>query len=351
MNIAIAVSGLACNGAVVYARRLVTLLQERGHCVWLLAEKNSWIARALAGQASIEVTDFGRRLGEFQKVAQFCRQESIDVLHVHTTSAANFAAILRLFYGVRTIAHLHNNKLAAHTWFHSHVLAVSRDTWRCHRRCLVGVFGGGSVLHNFVDQTVFREASPPDRLREILQVSSDVPVLLVSGNICRRKGQDVAVRAISEIRKHVPNALLVLVGSGHLPQAFEKPYVRFLGHRDDLPALLPFATILLVPSRSEPFSLAAVEAMACRVPVIAARAGGLEEVVADGGGVLVPRGNAKALADAAVELLSDQVRCQQQATAGFNRSREHFSVDKHLDALEGHYARVAGITGQIPRRS
>jgi glycosyltransferase involved in cell wall biosynthesis len=351
MNIVIAVSGLACNGAVVYAKRIVSLLQERGHRVWLLAEKGSWIAQALSGQANIEETDFKRRPKEFRKVAMFCRREKVDVFHAHTTSAANFAAILRLTYRIRTIAHLHNNKFAPHAWFQSRVLAVSRDTLRCHQRRLVGIFGGGSVLHNFVDQTVFREASPPDRLRETLGVSPNVPVLLVVGNICRRKGQDIAVQAMPMIREHMPNVILVLIGAGALPSAFEKPYVRFLGHREDVPALLPFATTLLVPSRSEPFSLAAVEAMACGVPVIASRAGGLEEVVADGGGILVPRGNSKAFARAVIELLSNPERCQRQAAAGLFRSNQYFSVDSHLDELEEHYAFAAGITGQIPQRS
>jgi len=351
LKIAIAVSGLACNGAVMYAKRLVSLLKDRGHSIWLLAENGSWITQNVGDGAKLFVTDFRRRTSEFQKVAAFCREEGIDILHSHTTSASSFAAILRLFFGIRTIAHLHNNNFAPHAWFQSHVLAVSLHTLRCHQYRLAGICGSGSVLHNFVDPAVFHRRESPDRLRELLGVDPDVPVLLVSGNICHRKGQDLAVRSMAEIRKYVPNAILALAGTGRLPQSLEEPYVRFLGHRDDLPELLPFATVLLVPSRSEPFSLAAVEAMACQVPVIVTAAGGIEEVAANGGGIIVRRRSADALANAAVRLLVDPVERQRQAMAGFDRTQKHFGIPQHLDALEQRYYQVKSVSGQSQRRS
>ena len=114
-----------------------------------------------------------------------------------------------------------------------------------------------------------------------------------------------------------------------------------LGHRKDVPELLCRATLAVVPSRDEPFGLAAIEAMAAGVPVLASGAGGLGEVVEDGAGARFRRGDAADLARVAAELLDDAGLRARFAAAGAARVRERYLPEAHLDALERHYAAVS----------
>jgi D-inositol-3-phosphate glycosyltransferase len=128
------------------------------------------------------------------------------------------------------------------------------------------------------------------------------PVILFVGRLQPLKGPDLAVRAFADAARRAPEAMrdavLVMVGgpSGHRGEAV-RPWldavvaeegmagrVKFLGPRphEELSWVYSAADVLLMPSRSESFGLAALEAQACGVPVVAARVGGLRDVVRDG---------------------------------------------------------------------
>ncbi len=330
----------------MYARRLAPLLAARGHRVWLAAQEGSWIAKATQGEIPLFPTNFSRwPLSEVDRVGAFCRQEGIQIFHSHLTRASNFGALLQMRHGVHSIAHLHANHPQVHTWFHKRVLAVSKDTLRRHRYYLAGLGKKGAVLVNFVDPKQFYPSEGRvDRLRALLQVSPATPVVVVMGRICSRKGQDLAVKAWPDVLRTHPEARLVFIGEGSLPDNLLKtPSVSLLGHRDDVSDLLPHATICLVPSRDEPFGLAAIEAMACRVPVIASHVSGLAEIVAGGAGASYPAGNTQAMSRILSELLSDTKARASFAAAGLQRTQNAYSPAAHLDELERHYAEVLGL--------
>ena len=123
---------------------------------------------------------------------------------------------------------------------------------------------------------------------------------------------DVEVSAhVITFRGH--EAKLVMVGDGPEKPGAEKLTrelglerdVLFLGNQDCMEELLPLADVFLLPSSSESFGLVALEAMACGTPVVATRVGGLQTVVTSESGVLVPPGDAEALAHAIESLLDD----------------------------------------------
>jgi len=130
-----------------------------------------------------------------------------------------------------------------------------------------------------------------------------------------------------------------------LPRGTRLDGTHLLGNRYDLQELLPHASLVLVPSTNESFSLTAVEAMACGVPVIATQCGGVSEVLAEGGGLLVPKNSARALAAAVIQLLNDPAEYRRQGCAGLSRTQKLFLPDAHIEKLEQLYAQTAQHRG------
>jgi glycosyltransferase involved in cell wall biosynthesis len=339
MRILEAVSTAHANGAVRYARRIIPELVARGHEVALAALPDSWISRELRGEVEILETGFERwPPGELRRVAGFVREGGFDLVHSHLTRANLFGALLHTVFGIRNVAHAHENKPHPHYWFHDRVLAVSADTLRRHRRYGAGLGKRGAVLPNFVDTQVFRPAvaGEPDRLRELTGVAAEVPVLIQVGDISPRKGQTVTLAALPRIWETHPEARMVFMGRGE-PLGFkDDPRVHWLGVREDVPALLPHATVALLPSTVEPFGMAAIEAMACGVPLVASAVDGLREVIADGRALPVGVGSTGELAEAVLSLLGSGERRAELVERGHSGVRSRFGLDAHMEALMVH---------------
>lgn len=343
MRILVAASNLGTNGAVVYAQRLIPLLQAAGHDVWLAAEPGSWIERKKAGQVPLLPTDFRRwPLDEIDRMAALCRRERIDLVHSHLTRSSNFAAVLRHFHGIRSVAHLHASQPRLHTGFHDQLIAVSADVAR-RQACFPWNWAQPvTVLTNCVDSDRFRPApaEAPDRLRALLGVGPATPVIALIGAISRRKGQDLGARAFAALRRRRPDAVLAVIGEGDLPTGAPREGVRMLGFRDDVAALLPHASAVIVPSREEPFGLAAIEAMACGIPVVGFAVGGLREVLAGGAGHAVPPQDTEAMAEVLVRLLCDGAPWRAQAEAGRRAVTARYSPTAHVAELIAIYRRA-----------
>jgi L-malate glycosyltransferase len=116
--------------------------------------------------------------------------------------------------------------------------------------------------------------------------------------------------------------------------------IRFLGRLDTVASLLQASDLFILPSQTESFGLAALEAMACGAPVVASRAGGLTEVIDDGvNGILEPVGSVEAMGRRAVELLRDPERHDAMRAAAIAKAQE-FSADRIVPMYEAFYEEV-----------
>ena len=344
MKILEAVSTLNANGAVQYASRIIPELVERGHEVTLAALPGSWIVRQWKGRIPIMETGFARwPPSEFARFAALFREGGFDVLHSHLTRANNFAASLHIFHGVPNVAHAHENKPHPHYWFHNLLLAVSRDTLRRHQRYGAGLGSRGAVLPNFVDTRVFRPAQPgqPDPLRPLLGVPPKTPVLVQVGDICERKGQSVTLEALPAIWERFPDVHMAFIGRGEPLEKEGDSRVHWLGYREDVAELLPQTTIALQPSLIEPFGFAAVEAMACGVPLVASWKDGLREIINEGNAISVKIASPGALARAVNNLLADSPLRDRLASRALQEAKVRYSPEAHIQALLRHFFRVA----------
>jgi glycosyltransferase involved in cell wall biosynthesis len=151
------------------------------------------------------------------------------------------------------------------------------------------------------------------------------------------KGIVYLIRAFAHLRTEFPQLRLEIAGLGSEQAVLEREVrtlgvqdgVTFLGWRADLAPVLAGWDIYVQPSVVEPFGLAALEAMAAGLPVVATTAGGLTELVEDGRtGWLVSAGNPQGLAGRIRELLLDPMQRRAMGEAGHVRARERFSSDR-----------------------
>jgi glycosyltransferase involved in cell wall biosynthesis len=120
--------------------------------------------------------------------------------------------------------------------------------------------------------------------------------------------------------------------------------ITFIGNLPLVEEVLVGADLFLLPSASESFGLSALEAMACKVPVIASNAGGLPEVVEDGRtGFLLPIGDVDGMAAAALRLLGDEEMRLTFAAAARQRAVEQFSQDAVVARYKAIYERVVAV--------
>ena len=214
------------------------------------------------------------------------------------------------------------------------------------------------LIPNFVDSDRFHPA--PARsfapLRHLFEGRGQRPladgarprVLVHNSNFRPLKRIGDLIAAFAEVRR-THEALLILVGDGPERSRIEADVrerglgaaVCFLGKQLNFLEVLQHADLFLLPSESESFGLAALEAMSCGVPVIASRTGGLPEVVDDGvTGLLHPVGDVPAIAAAIRLLLGDEPLHRRMSAAARQRVEGRFAREPMIDRYEACYQRV-----------
>jgi glycogen(starch) synthase len=198
-----------------------------------------------------------------------------------------------------------------------------------------------AVIHTGLPVPELMPADPPVQ-----------PRLVCLGRLVRDKGFDVALKAFRDLIRVFPDVRLTIAGDG--PESGElqrltgeldlRDVVDFTGWvaPDHVPHLLNQATAVLMPSRREGMPLVAIQAAQMGRPVVAARTGGLPEVVVDGGtGLLVEPDDPAALRDATVSLLSTPELVEKMGTAARARARELFSRERSASLYHSVYQRLA----------
>jgi glycosyltransferase involved in cell wall biosynthesis len=174
------------------------------------------------------------------------------------------------------------------------------------------------------------------------------PRLLCVGRLIPVKGHLVLLRAVAQARGRVPGLTLDIAGHGPLEPALREyvrelglgEVVRFLGFVSPVQRAVEESAIVVVPSLGEGFGMVALEAMERARPVIASAVGGLPEIVVDGEtGIVVPPGDAGALAGAIAALASDLDRARALGQAGRTRALESFRQERCTSGIETLYLR------------
>ncbi len=302
------------------------------------------------------------------KIVQVSREEQLDIVHAHYAIPHATAAYLarQILAGSnggevpKVITTLHGTDIT--------LLGADRSYSKAVAFCIeqsdgvtavsenlkqetieeLGVRREIRVIPNFLDCGVHKRqeatkltaALAPDGQKIVIHVSNFRPV--------KRTG--AVVEIFKRIHEKVPSKLL-MVGDG--PDLRETQRVartlglgkdvEFLGEQEQVQRLLSAADLFLLPSSSESFGLAGLEAMACEVPVVAARVGGIPEVIEDGvSGYMFDLDDLDGMANAGIRLLTDPALHARVAAASRKRATDKFCDSKIVPIYEAYYREVLG---------
>ncbi len=377
--------GIACyptyGGSGVVATELGLALADEGHEIHFLSY-----------EAPIRLTSFNRNVYYHQvsvqdyplfkyppyalalatKMAEVCELHSLDLIHVHYAVPHLVSALLaRDMLGgateVKIVGTLHGTDITivgndpAYKRVTRHAIeqadgitAVSRYL-RDETHRTIETAAPIDVIPNFVDLKRFEVTPCPqaaglrtDHERMLVHVSNFRPVKRVID----------LVEAFALLSRRM-DARLLMVGDGPDRPAAEARArdlgvagrVHFLGSQDAVEKIMPCADVFVLPSLYESFGLAALEAMACGVPVLASNSGGLPEVIDEGvTGRLVNVGDVAAFARTAEEMLRDDDRRRAMGRAARDAAESRFSLERILPLYEAFYERVLETGGPALQR-
>jgi N-acetyl-alpha-D-glucosaminyl L-malate synthase BshA len=380
--------GIVCyasvGGSGIVATELAKCLAERGHGVHVIS------------------TDPPFRLGEYQpglwfhrvntpayplfrepqyvislatRIVQIAREFDLDIVHAHyavphATAAYLAKQILQASSDVprvpRVVTTLHGTDITLVGSDHSYaetvafsiaqsdgVTAVS-ESLKADTYASLAVKREIAVIPNFLECGFYRRTPQPPLRAHHCPAGCEKVIVHIS-NFRPVKRPRAVVEVFARIAAQVPSRLL-LVGDGpELGSALEEARrlgvskeVEALGEQDQILPLLSIADLFLLPSEQESFGLSALEAMACEVPVVASRVGGLHEVIEDGvTGFLHPPDDLAGMAASGVRLLTDPDLHRRFAEEGRRLVVKRFCADRVVPMYEAFYRALGPLSSTV----
>ncbi len=296
------------------------------------------------------------------KMAEIAEVQKLDLLHCHYAiphSVSAFLAKSMLYpHKLPVVTTLHGTDITLVGSDRSYlpitrfsidrsdgVTAVSRFL----KDATFNVIGAQSeieVIYNFVNCEKYKSCRD-NALRNHFAPDKEKILIHVSNFRSVKRPVDV-VNIFEIVQKEVP-AVLLMVGDG--PERSNAEWaaknagiaqrIYFLGKQENIEELIGISDLLLLPSETESFGLVALEALACEVPVVASKVGGLPEVVTDGvDGFLVPPRDVSRMAQCSLSILADDARREEMGKLARKKAHMHFCSTKIIPLYERYYRRV-----------
>lgn len=366
MKIAYAIRSLEDSGVTVYVLDLAAQMRRRGHEVFIVGDGGVYedeLERRGLGRIALPLCS-GGRIASYRaarRLTDVVRRKRPDLVHANWRRAQLAAHIAWKRTGVPFVSTLHTvgirttrlQRWLTH-WGHrviapcTEAVAYLRDEWGVAEGRIRRVFHGVDPEVWPVQDEAAREAARRD-----LGLSPDAAVIVAVGRLEWTKAVDVLIRALSRAAGAQPSLELLLIGSGHLEAHLRglaaelgvADRVRFLGFCDPRPALAACDALALA-SWKESFGLAPVEAMASGRAVIRTDSqGAADQIVPGQTGVIVPRGDVGALAEALEDVARRRDAWRAMGPTARQRVVENFTLERMAERTEAVYDEVLGEKG------
>ncbi len=368
--------GIVCyptfGGSGVVATELGKALAEKGHRIHFITYSQPVRLDSFSENISYhEVTAAQYSLFDYvpyesaltSKLVDVALHEKLDILHVHYAiphaSVAYMAKQILLSHGIQLpiVTTLHGTDITlvgrdssyepVVTFAINHsdgVTAVSdslkNDTYKNFK-----ITKDVEVIPNFIDLKRFSK-KPKDHFRKAITPNGEKLIVHTSNFRKVKRVQDV-VEVFDLVRKEIP-AKLLMIGDGPDRHKIEElcrekgmeDEVRFLGKQEMVEEILSISDLFVMPSETESFGLAALEAMACQVPVISSDSGGMPELNINGvTGFMSKVGDVKEMAKNALFILNDDAVLAKFRVAALARAKE-FDIHQIMPMYERYYQRI-----------
>lgn len=292
------------------------------------------------------------------KMAEVIDREKLDILHVHYAMPHAISAILARDIAkrnVKIITTLHGTDITVLGMDKTfkpmikygieksdRVTAVSKDLAEQTKQ-VIGVKRDIDVVYNFVNEDDYYKKER-DHLKKQYGIEDNERILIHISNFRKVKRIQDVIKTFALIHKEI-DAKLILVGDGpESPTAFDlveklgiSEKVLFLGRQKNISDLLSISDLKLLMSEQESFGLVLLEAMACKVPAIGTRVGGIPEVIKhEETGYLVELGDVEQAAKYAVQLLGNSNLLSEFKEKAY----EHGKANFHSETILNHYLRI-----------
>jgi N-acetyl-alpha-D-glucosaminyl L-malate synthase BshA len=367
--------GITCyptyGGSGIVATELGKELADRGHEIHFISYALPMrlnAARANIQFHEVEVTNYPLfdhapyTLALATKMAEVAEVYGLDLLHCHYAIPHSVSAFLaKSMLKTRSlpiVTTLHGTDITLVGSDRSYlpitrfsidqsdgVTAVSQYL----REATISIIGAKKdieVIYNFVNCDKYKPSTNQD-FRNCFAAAREKILIHVSNFRAVKRPVDV-IDIFSRVLAEMP-AILLMVGDG--PERSNAEWfarhrdierkVRFLGKQDNIEELIGISDLLLLPSETESFGLVALEAMACEVPVVASRVGGLPEVITDGveGFLVQPRDVAK-MAECSLTILGNDRHRREMGKRAREKACTNFRSEKIISSYEDYYRRV-----------
>ena len=370
--------GITCyptyGGSGVVATELGKNLAERGHEIHFISSSLPFRLSHVAGNIffhEVNVQSYPLfesppyTLSLTSKMVDIAKHAGLDLLHVHYAIPHATSAVM-----ARQILEREGHSLPVVTTLHgTDITLIGQDpsfapvvTWSINESDGVtavsnylrqetfdhfAVDNGIEVIPNFIDTDRFYRQDK-EHFKQALCPNGEKVIVHVS-NFRTVKNTKQVVDIFHRVQNGHSDVKLLLVGDGPERVPTERKArelgvhddIRFLGKQDPIEEILSIADVFLMPSESETFGLAALEAMACGVPTVVSDVGGLPELVNDGDtGFLCPVGNVDAFTERTRALLTDEDLHDRMAEAARTRAEDTFDIDRVVPMYERYYETV-----------
>lgn len=340
-------------------------IKKRGHRVILACQPGTYLERS-GREHSLEIfpLDMNRFPSALLKLILFLKREKVDLINAHGYRDHLLSVLAGRIAGVKVLIRTKHNHVplkggALSRFIYGRltdrIIAISGHIK--HVMASSGIDPSHiTVIHTSVDLRYFSPRPKNDRLLDEFGLAYDRPVIGSVARLSDRKGMPYLLDALKLLQDAGRRFSCLIVGGGGsaseekivlLKRRAEylglTPRLVFTGLRQDIPELLSLFDCFVLPSLDEGLGRSLVEAMAAGKPVVASRVGGIPEAVEDGKtGILVPPGDARALANALAAVLDNPERALEMGRRGRERAETLFDEERMVDSICSLYRELLG---------
>jgi glycosyltransferase involved in cell wall biosynthesis len=296
-------------------------------------------------------------------IRKFVKQEKVSIVHTFFETSDLWAGPIAKLSGCPVLVSSRRDLGILRSWKHRIGYKILRGLYdsvltvspQVSEFCIQQDGLDPSKVHTLfsgLDIESVAHATTRAAMRKQLRIDEAVPVITTVGNIRKVKGIDILLEAAALVCRKRPSTVFLVVGrkseEEHCHELEDRIHslglrknFRMLGSREDVFSILRMSDIFCLPSRSEGFSNALLEAMACTLPCVATDVGGNREVLTHGEtGLLVPGESSEELALALLHLLSDPIRAKAMASRGVEVVRSRFTTEAMISNLTNVYQQL-----------